>query len=83
MKNDVIDDIDIDIDIWQYGNTDLVFKEKVMIHKWQKTLEDQPGVTGAMVKTLEMIITFSNDLMNGNGLEIPPWMTWMDGLSNN
>ncbi len=33
--------------------------------------------------TLEMIITFSNDLINGNGLEIPPRMTWMDGLTNN
>jgi len=52
----------------------------VQLCKWEKSLEDQPGVTGAVVNTFEMIITFSKELMKGNGLEIPPQMTWMDGL---
>jgi len=38
------------------------------------------GVTGIMVNSLEMIIKFSNELVKVHGMEIPPQMTWMDGL---
>ena len=38
------------------------------------------GVTGMMVNSLEMIIKFSNEIVKVHGMEIPPQMTWMDGL---
>ena len=33
-----------------------------------------------MVNLLEMIIKFSNEIVKVHGIEIPPRMTWMDGL---
>ena len=63
----------------QYNNCKLSLKEKNLLITWHESLMTQ-GVTGMMVNSLEMIIKFSNEIMKVHGMEIPPRMTWMDGL---
>jgi len=47
----------------QYDKADMLMHEKVLLHKWQQLLYDQPGVTGSMVNSLEMIIKFLNEIL--------------------
>jgi len=54
-------------------------KEKNLLITWHESLMMQ-GVTGMMVNSLEMIIKFSNEIVKVHSMEIPPRMTWMDGL---
>jgi len=63
----------------QYNNCKLMLKEKYLLITWHESLMTR-GVTGMMVNSLEMIIKFSNEIVKVHGMEIPPRMTWMDGL---
>jgi len=62
----------------QYNNCKLQLKE-IQLITWHESLM-YCGVTGMMVNSLEMIIKFSNEIVKVHGMEIPPRMTWMDGL---
>jgi len=55
-------------------------KEKNDLVTWQAMLLEQ-GVTGMFVSSLEMIIKFSKEIVCEHSIEVPPWITWMDGLS--
>ena len=55
-------------------------EEKNTLYTWHQSLIDRPGVTGSMVNCLEMIVKFSTDILNQQDIEVPPHMTWMDGI---
>jgi len=67
-------------DIHHYSTSDLSVKEKIDLVTWQVTLLEQ-GVTGMFVSSLEMIIKFSKEIVREHSIDVPPRMTWMDGLS--
>ncbi len=64
----------------QYDLEKINVEEKNTLYTWHQSLIDRPGVTGSMVNCLEMIVKFSTDILNEQDVEVPPCMTWMDGI---
>jgi len=64
----------------QYELEKINGEEKNMLYTWHQSLITRPGVTGSMVNCLEMIVKFSTDILNEQDVEVPPHMTWMDGV---
>ena len=64
----------------QYELENINCKEKKILYTWHQSLIERPGVTGAMVNCLEMIVKFSVNILNEQDIEVPLHLTWMDGV---
>jgi len=64
----------------QYELENINCKEKKILYTWHQSLIKRPGVTGSMVNCLEMIVKFSVGILNEQDIDVPPHLTWMDGV---